>query len=359
MKYACCKSSTGGASDTLKCNKCCKHYHIQCLYPTNENKGAAHDVKKTWICPDCISSQPRVINNDNTPIRGQNLGSGNSDNINLRRGAASISAPSSVSSLDKSLDLGESSPLLEHVRYIIRSEISNFRTDINASIAGIQNEIRSVREEFSSIKVSLEYINNIFEDFGKRLSKCEVDVKQLSKSYSEVVGIKTSLESMEMEHNNRDQWARRSNIEIQGVPQTQNENLFNVVQNIAKKIDCTLVDTDIDFVTRVASKSNDGIKPKHIVARFLSRWKKDDFLARARKIELKCSDIDFRDNDSRIYCNDHLTSANKSLLQEAKKIAKVKDYKYVWVRNCCIMVRRLDKAPVIHITKPNDLKKIV
>ncbi|CAH2095044.1 unnamed protein product [Euphydryas editha] len=108
----------------------------------------------------------------------------------------------------------------------------------------------------------------------------------------------------------------------------------------------------------VASKSQENKKPKPIVVKFLCRWKKDDFLAQVKKLKLKCSDIGFSSNDNFIYFNDHLTSKNKVLLQSVKKSAKEKGYRYVWVKNCCIMVRRNDTSPVLHIINVNDLKKI-
>ncbi|CAH2095142.1 unnamed protein product [Euphydryas editha] len=46
-------------------------------------------------------------------------------------------------------------------------------------------------------------------------------------------------------------------------------------------------------------------------------------------------------------------------IREIKKIAKEKCYQYVWVKKCCIMVRRTNSSPVMHITSLTDLKKMV
>lgn len=76
-----------------------------------------------------------------------------------------------------------------------------------------------------------------------------------------------------------------------------------------------------------------------------------------RKLKLKACDLGFSGNSS-IHFNEHLTSANKALLKRAKEVAKERNYTYVWVKNCSVMVRRSDTSPVIHISNVMDLNKI-
>lgn len=99
-------------------------------------------------------------------------------------------------------------------------------------------------------------------------------------------------------------------------------------------------------------------KPKPIILKMQSRYKKDDFLVSLRKLKnITAGDIGFTGVTSRIYFNDHLSSRNRQLFQRAKLIAKEKNYAYCWVRNCTIMVRKTDKSPVLHITSEDSLKK--
>lgn len=354
MKYECCKATRGGATDCIMCTKCKKNYHLQCLFPSKNNKDIPTDSKKSWICPECSIAQPRHLNKDNTPVRNTNV----DENINLRRGGSStvVSSPESESSTPKMID---TTAVIEIVKSVISTEISSLKAEFKSFILPLENEVKALRQEFLSIGESLDFFNTKFEDLSARLTHCEAEVKLFSSRAIEFEQLKSKLESMENVNNDREQWARRSNIEIYGVPERKNENLYSVLQNIAERADANLnIDTDIDFVTRVAPKNNNNKKSKPIIVRFLCRWKKDDFLSLARKRKLNCNDLGFN-SDNPIYLNDHLTSSNKSLLHSVKKMAKEKCYQYVWVKKCCIMVRRTNSSPVMHITSLTDLKKMV
>ncbi|CAG4942970.1 unnamed protein product [Parnassius apollo] len=147
---------------------------------------------------------------------------------------------------------------------------------------------------------------------------------------ADMAQLKTSVNKLEIENNTRDQWARRSNIEICGVPEKKNENLITIIENCKKAYIPFNASTDMDFVTRVASLSKDKKMPKRIIVRFMSRYYKDEFLSKVRQLKnLKASDIGFSGNNSYVFFNDHLTSSNKLLLQKAKAKAKDCNYKFV------------------------------
>lgn len=90
-----------------------------------------------------------------------------------------------------------------------------------------------------------------------------------------------------------------------------------------------------------------------------ARYKKDDFISSLRKLRnLKTSDLGIAGSLNRIYINDHLSGFNKYLLREAKQRVAHKQYQHCWVRNCTVMVRKSDKAPVLFITSEEALNKI-
>lgn len=354
MKYACCKSTLGGATEGVTCIKCGQSYHYNCVNPSGANNKLTQDKNK-WICPDCKSSMPRQVNNDNTPVRGNpsNVKHNYSENVNLRRGASTSAVVSPCKLVESD------SSFLEQVRLIVSTEISILRTELISSLTPLQCDIKSLREEVSSFKESLNFFNNKFEEFTERINNCESQIKFMSERCLELNSLKSKVETIEIENNNREQWSRRSNVEIYGIPEKRNENLITILQDIVGKTDLNLdMKTDIDFITRVASKDKDVKRAKPIIVKFLCRWKKDDFLSQVRKLKIKCNDIGFPANNNHIYFNDHLTSSNKALLQSVKKTAKEKSYKYVWVKNCTIMVRRNDTSPVLHIANFSDVKKI-
>lgn len=366
MKYACCKSLAEGAVSALICIKCKQNHHVACVFPSDKKK-VTNEFRKSWLCPDCSLAQPKVLRNDNTPLTPQQGGNprcqpSGIDNVNSRRGGSCGESPpptpqnlsSSCLSLDSIKDM-----ISKEISVMISKEIATLKSEIDRTITkAVSRELKPLREEIASIKESLNFINNQHDLIVKRVDNLEKEVKLVSVAKAEVGKIRDAISIADAENHKREQWARRSNVEIFGIPERQGENLLKILGDIASHMQFPLHSaSDIDFVTRVAPKQNENKKIKPIVVRFLARWKKDDFLAVARKLRLKCSDIGIS-GDSFVHFNEHLTSRNKALLQRVKSVCKEKGFKYVWVRNCSIKVRRSDTSPVIHISCESDLNKI-
>lgn len=349
MKFECCKA-TSGSTGSIVCIKCKHNYHIQCLYPS-EKKNITAEFKRSWCCPECSSKQPRQLNNDNTPIRGPSSSQYNeSDYITAQRGGScTVSPPVQDCVLST-----------ESIRNIVASEVSKIKNDITSYVQRILlQELKPIKDEITNIKSSLNFFTEQFTSLTERLDKVEKDIKSFKSTSSDICNLTSTIAKMEKNNNMSEQWSRRSNIEIYGIPERKNENLLDILKSISNiseyKIDPAI---DIDFITRVAPKKSDSKKIKPIVVRFLARYKKDNFLSRVRKLKLKAGDIGYTGCNNSIYFNEHLTSLNKSLLHKTKTKAREKQFAYVWVKNCAIFARRNDTSPVISISDEQDLNKL-
>ncbi|VVD02911.1 unnamed protein product [Leptidea sinapis] len=169
-----------------------------------------------------------------------------------------------------------------------------------------------------------------------RINDLDKEVSKVNSYQIELNDLKQKINELSEGTLRNDQWVRRSNIQINGIPHKKCENLIQIVKSLASKSGyCSNPDTDIDFVTRVAIK-NDSVenKPRPIILKMQARYKKDDFLSSLRKIKnLKASDLGYAGVNTSIYANDHLTTYNtrKSLLNEARRRAKEKGFMYCWV----------------------------
>lgn len=241
----------------------------------------------------------------------------------------------------------------DKLRIIIKEEIKE-------AMSSITNTLSDLRSEFSKLQNSVDFISKKYDTVLKRIDDVEHKCKSISVLEPSISEVKCQIDNIQSDIQKQEQWSRRSNIEIVGLPQKTGENLLKIISQLGTYVDCPVdPQTDIDFVTRVAHKSKDVKKPKPVVVRFLARHKKDNFLARLREIkDFKASDIGYPDT-SRIFFNEHLTMSNKILLNKVKKMATEKVYKYVWVKNQAIMVRKNDSCKAIHISSETDLKKIV
>lgn len=237
------------------------------------------------------------------------------------------------------------------IRNIVKSEIRDALSSFNKVVEDLKCEV-------STLRSSVSFLSENYDSMCKKMQCFESKMKSNDALKVDYNNLLASVSSIQADMNKKEQWDRRSNIEIIGVPESKSENLMDIVMKISNMDSQICSKSDIDFVTRVTPKQNDSKKPRPVVIRFLSRHKKDDLLARLREKTMKASDLGFIGNNNRIYFNDHLTSFNKSLLRKTKELAREKKYMYTWVKNCVIMIRKTDTSPVLHITSEIDLKKL-
>ncbi|XP_013197527.1 uncharacterized protein LOC106140478 [Amyelois transitella] len=207
----------------------------------------------------------------------------------------------------------------------------------------VAENVAALRQEISELKTSVAESRSEVKACNERVTKVEIH-----------------LERIDMDIHERDQWSRMNNVEVKGVPQGKNENLFNIMKTLGDKINYKIDKSYFNFYTRV--QSMDPKNPKPIIACFHSRYVKEDFIAAARlymkSSPLASSDLGLAGN-SRIFVNDHLTARNKDLLAKAKKAAREMDFKYIWVKHTKIFLRKTDTSPILNIKSEKDLLKIV
>ncbi|CAH2092292.1 unnamed protein product [Euphydryas editha] len=326
--------------DLMKCSACQGIYHYLCVgINESEFKKILPMNKCKWKCPTCKQSKKP----NNSPRLTSSSGKLHVDSTQPQS-LFQTDAKSLISYFDDRLTGLESS--INSFKSLITDELKKLSDAVNIwsnKITAVESSIVSVTEGLNELNVEVGRIDGI----KLELEECKSKIKEFT------------------EYKDRnDQWVRRSNIQINGIPLKKGENLNQIIKNLAAKCGYTLnIDADVDFVTRVAVKndtSDHNIRP--IIVKMQSRYKKDDFLALLRKIKnCTAKDIGFTgaQGNNRIYFNDHLSAKNKFLLRRAKQIAREKNYTFCWVRNCTIMVRRNEQSPILHIISDESLNKII
>ncbi|XP_050684069.1 uncharacterized protein LOC126978977 [Leptidea sinapis] len=156
------------------------------------------------------------------------------------------------------------------------------------------------------------------------------------------------------------QWGRLNNLEIVGLPEKSNESLPDIIRKNALHAGVALTSEQIEFIHRVQPRQHISGRPKPLVVKLSNRDLKDHILSGLRrKRGIQTSDIGISGSSQKFFVNEHLTPVNKNIFNEAKKLALEKGYKFIWIRNCNIFLRRSEQQPVISINSMKDLAKIV
>lgn len=311
-------------SDGVKCSKCLLTYCFSCAHISESNYRKLGAVRQAaLLCTSCKTS----------PVH------------------ASVASPVMQPCAPSTATLD-----------VVLQELRNGIHGINArldQLPAIVQDIQNIKENLLTFEGSMCTIKKEVKVNSSNIAKVEKRVDLLENqpsAPSDYPQLKMQIAKLLSEAASKDQTLRINNIEIKGIPIKKNENLFELVCKIGELVGQPIMKSDINFITRARSTT----QPKPIIVGFLGRYLKENVVAsaRARKPSLVAEDLGFTGCSTKIYINDHLTRENKQLLTSTKKAALEKNYRYVWVQNCRILIRKNDTSPIVAIYSDTDLSKI-
>lgn len=302
----CSEEVTFGAT----CSLCNNEFHYHCGGVTETGYRRLGDRKATWKCLSCKDT----------------------------RGPASPMLLAPAGSQEFTL-----ANVMEEIALL------NLKMD---PLFGLADDVKRIRDDVQELKSK-------FADISSKITSIERRVTALESQQEQVTELSAKLMELEGTLNDNDQWLRANNVEIKGVPMKANENLFEIVAKIGEKLNYPISKKQINYVTRVPTRST--ADPKPIIVSFISRYAKEDFVAAGRlmKVPLDSHDLGCGLANSRIFVNDHLTFYNKQLLTKAKQAAKKVDFEFIWVKHAKIMARKNSQSKIFHIRNNNDIAKII
>lgn len=220
---------------------------------------------------------------------------------------------------------------------------------------------KNSKKDLDELKESVNFTANKIDDFMTELAAMKTMVAEVEKENSKLAKKNAELENrvseLEIMMEGQQQYERRCNIQLDGVPEANNENVMNLVNTLAVAVDEPIILTsDIQAAHRIPSRNTN--RPRPIIIQFTNRQKRDAVVRKAKAKKLKSTNFDSNAPETFVYVNDHLTPYYKSLLFEAKKLKAEKGYKHVWVRNSKIFVRKDDDEPVVRLDSLKDLAKL-
>ncbi|KAL4710479.1 hypothetical protein ACJJTC_008881 [Scirpophaga incertulas] len=132
-------------------------------------------------------------------------------------------------------------------------------------------------------------------------------------------------------------------------------------------INCLPGVSDIQHCSRVAKIDPKNTRPRNILVKFSNQKRRDDFIKsviefnKKKKSEdrLNTSHLGMAGDKTAIFVSEHLSLENKQLHASARIRAKQLGYKYVWVRNGKIFIRKSEETSHICVRNLDTLKKML
>lgn len=201
-----------------------------------------------------------------------------------------------------------------------------------------------VNDQIAELKESVKFCCSKIDEYENNLSCYKKEVNSLKNNheylYDENQELKHNFAALKLQYETLEQYNRKHNIEIDGIPLQNDETMPDIVGTLSNIIgEPVNYQVDIQAAHRVPTKRKSGIKP--IVVQFSNRQKRDAFLLKAKKIKIKSTAFVNNVPETFVYVNEHLTPFNRELLFKSKQL-KLNGYKYVWPKDGKILAKKTD-----------------
>lgn len=234
------------------------------------------------------------------------------------------------------------------------------------SLADIMDEIKRNGSKTSEVLEKMVVLESKFEALSQ--SHCELErrvtcnTSALNATEEHVAALRhelskanNELSSLRRTVNDLEQYERRFNLEIRGVAEKQNEDIYAIINDIAEQLEVpVLTKNDLEAAHRLPSKAEQAAP---IIVRFKERLVRDMWLDKRAQLRQKQQQRD-QTQENPVFICENLTAFNKALLWETRRVAKEKKYAYVWVRNGHIYVRQEDGTRAKRIVNRCDLAEL-
>lgn len=216
-----------------------------------------------------------------------------------------------------------------------------------------------ISKNFIDLNNSIEFNSSVIEGLKKTIIRLESTNKDLQEKCIQLAAentvIKKELNEIKLDVIELKQYSRRTNIEIAGIPESENEDMSKILSKIDEISDTNIVDNLI-IAHRVPSFKKD--KPKPIIVQMKSKQTRDEILKKLKNRRLTTSEINNRFEDMPIYVNEHLTHELKSLFYHARNFKKENNYKFCWTRDGKIFIRKDETSRILRIKLIEDLNQL-
>lgn len=223
--------------------------------------------------------------------------------------------------------------------------------EIKAEIAKLSTKYSTLETKLDEVITSQKFISDRYDEINAKVMAQDEVIKSqgtLIKSFINIVhNLEDSVRDLE-------QRSRFINVEVNGLPETQNENPMAAAVKVGEVLG-VMENSFISVAHRVPSKRT----PRPLILALASKGQRDVWLKAAKeKKKFLANEISTRFPKTDVFVNEHLTPHNKRLLMKTKSAAKENGYQYVWTVDGKILVRKEPKARVHRILNENDINEL-
>lgn len=233
---------------------------------------------------------------------------------------------------------------------------TNLKSPKSKSNEPVSQHHKSVGKNVEELIKSVSFLSSQFDNFSEKIDSVIIELKTIklenekivneNKRLSEEVSIlKHKIDAIE-QHN------LGITVELTGIPKTQNEDCISIIDEIGKKTNTELNIIEAYRINSTMSKQN------IIVARLTSLEMRKNLIRNVKSLKVTTDMINSKWPKEKVFINERLTKFKRMLFSQTRLAAKSKQYKFIWLSNSYILVRKIENSNIVKIGSPEDVDKL-
>ena len=195
----------------------------------------------------------------------------------------------------------------------------------------------------------------ILESLREEIKELKTQISVIMNDRNENVKVNEKIVALEKENGHLNQYTRRNNVEISGIPKIFDNKLEEKVVELSNSLGVNVSTNDVEACHRLKGNGSD---PKRVIVRFTNR-KYAEKLVNVRK---ETENIDLErlgfPSETKIYINENLCPYFRKIWTKCRKLKAEGEIKYVWTTNGLVKIRKDDTSAMYKIEHENDLTEL-
>lgn len=222
-------------------------------------------------------------------------------------------------------------------------------------------ELKSTRTEINDLTGAMQFMSNKMDESTKLMKDIKDELAAVKKENEHLrnmnVTLNTEVTSLKDRVRTLEQYSRKNNVEVSGIPETPREDVIGLVKDVGKALGVEIQESDISTAHRVPSYRKD--RPSPLIVQFSRRVTRDTFLSKFKaKNGLTARQINTSFPAQTVYINEHLSPENKIFLSKLKLKCKEIGYQYAWCKEGKFFARKCQGERYHRVDTYEELNKL-
>lgn len=197
----------------------------------------------------------------------------------------------------------------------VMSFLKDLRKDMTSQFSTVQSNFNDVKSQIQEVNGRIDTLNTPVSSLFSENEQQQKETKDLKEANDE---LREDLRYMQQEVLDLQQYTRRNNLEIVGIPTTPGEDIYALLKSLANYLQIKFTREEISVAHRLPSRRpqhpDDRRRDPTIIVSLISRSAKDTWRNAAKGKQLRTEDLHRDFPQGRLFINDHLTFHNKAVL---------------------------------------------